>query len=131
MSEQETEPKLHRDRQPSERPPSRPWRTEGLPQGQPPKRRSRWLTMAVLLIGYLILFEVLTMQDQMSGPQAVSYTEFKAQVMKKTVAQIFARGSTIKESLREPARCQVSWAALISSSPPSGPPSLPTTCLPS
>jgi cell division protease FtsH len=59
--------------------------------------------MAAFFVGYLILFGLLTMQDRMSGPQAISYTEFKAQVARKNVKEIFARGDTIEGQLKEPA----------------------------
>ena len=65
-----------RERPPSETKPegpsgSKPWRTEGLPKGEPPKRRPRWATLGIWLVGYLILFGVLTVQDRLSGPQLV------------------------------------------------------------
>ena len=43
------------------------------------------------------------MQDRQSGPQAVSYTEFKAQVKAANVREAFARGSTIEGVLKTPA----------------------------
>jgi cell division protease FtsH len=93
------------ERQPSgtatEPPPSRPWRTEGLPKGQPPKPRPRWLTMAIWLVGYLLLFGMLTVQDRLSGPQPVPYTDFKTQVTNKNVAEVFARGDSIEGQLKK------------------------------
>jgi cell division protease FtsH len=93
------------ERQPSssstEPPPSRPWRTEGLPKGQPTKPRPRWLTGAIWVVGYLILFGVLTVQDQLSGPQPVPYTDFKIQVTDKNVAELFARGDSIEGQLKK------------------------------
>ena len=87
---------------PSDRPPSRPWRTEGVPGGptKPPPAWSRWLMWPV---GYLILFALFTYQDRMSKPQAVAYTEFKAEVAAKNVAEVFARGDTIQGALKKPA----------------------------
>jgi cell division protease FtsH len=82
--------------------PPRPWRTEGLPKGQPPRLNPRWTTLAVGLVGYLLLFGVLTVQDQLSGPQAVPYTEFKAQVGSRNVAEVFARGDSIEGRLTGP-----------------------------
>ena len=94
-----------RERQPSssstETPPSRPWRTEGLPKGQPTKPRPRWLTMAIWLIGYLMLFGMLTVQDRLSGPQPVPYTDFKTQVTDRNVAELFARGDSIEGQLKK------------------------------
>ena len=93
------------ERQPSssstEPPPSRPWRTEGLPKGQPTKPRPRWLTMAIWVAGYLILFGVLTVQDRLAGPQPVPYTHFKTQVTDKNVAELFARGDSIEGQLKK------------------------------
>ena len=88
-------------RSPEQRPP-RPWRTEGLPEGQPPKRRPRWLTVVMFLLSYALLFGLLTMQDHMSGPQTIPYTEFKTQVANKSVGEVFARGNTIEGALRKP-----------------------------
>lgn len=100
MPEQNAQvPNLHGDDQP----PSRPWRTEGVPQGQPPKQRRKWIGAGVMLLGYLVFFAVVTLQDRMSGPQAVSYTEFKAQVANKNVSEVFARGDTIQGSLKKAA----------------------------
>ncbi|HWR53190.1 MAG TPA: ATP-dependent zinc metalloprotease FtsH [Bryobacteraceae bacterium] len=92
------EPNLKRDRQPTEPPPP-PWRTEGLPKEQPPKRGPSWIMLAAWALGYLVLFGLLTMQDRQSGPQAVSYTEFKSQVATKNVAEVFARGNSIQGKL--------------------------------
>jgi len=57
--------------------------------------------MAVWLVGYLLLFGMLTVQDRLSGPQAVPYTEFKIQVGNKNVAEVFARGDTIEGQLKK------------------------------
>jgi cell division protease FtsH len=105
MAEQNTQapPDLKRDRQPTDQPPLRPWRTEGLPKGQPVKPRPHWKSMGAWFVGYLILFGLLTLQDRQSGPQAVAYTEFKSQVANKNVAEVFARGDTIQGSLRKAA----------------------------
>ena len=79
----------------------RPWRTEGLPKEGPQKRRPRWTIAVIWLIGYLILFGVLTVQDRLSAPEPVPYTEFKAQVDVKNVAELFARGNTIEGQLKK------------------------------
>src|SRR5262245_21506227 len=81
--------------------PTQPWRTEGLPKKDTPQRRPRWILLTVMMLGYLVFFGVLTIQDRMSGPQAISYTEFKAQVANKNVAEVFARGDTIQRSLKK------------------------------
>ena len=57
--------------------------------------------MAVWVGGYLLLLGMLTLQDQLSGPQAVPYTEFKAQVANKNVAEVFARGDSIEGGLKK------------------------------
>jgi cell division protease FtsH len=82
--------------------PPRPWRTEGLPKGQPAKKRPGWSAAAALFLGYVIFFGLLTLQDRMSGPQAIPYTEFKAQVANKNVGEVFARGNTIEGALKKP-----------------------------
>ena len=86
---------------PPERAPSRPWRTEGLPKGEAPQRRPRWYTLAAWLAGYLVLFGVLTVQDRLSGPQVIPYTEFKTQVGGRNVGELFARGNTIEGQLKK------------------------------
>ena len=53
---------------PSDEPAQRPWRTEGVPSGQPPKPRSGWTRWALWPVGYLMLFAMFTYQDRMSGP---------------------------------------------------------------
>ena len=88
---------------PSDQPAPRPWRTEGVPNGQPAKPRSGWTRWALWPVGYLILFALFTYQDRMSEPQAVSYTEFKAEVATKNVKEVFARGDTIQGALKKAA----------------------------
>jgi len=56
---------------------------------------------AVWLVGYLVLFGVLTVQDRLSAPQPVPYTEFKAQVVSRNVAEVFARGNSIEGQLKK------------------------------
>jgi cell division protease FtsH len=86
---------------PGEQPPPRPWRTEGLPKGEAPKQTPRWRTIAIWGIGYLLLFGILTVQDRLSGPQAVPYTDFKTQVSNKNIAELFARGNSIEGQLKK------------------------------
>jgi cell division protease FtsH len=94
---------------PAERPPNdspdpapaKPWRTEGLPKGTPPAPRPRWAIMAIWALGYLVLFAVLTVQDRLAGPEAVPYTEFRAQVVAKNVGELFARGDSIEGQLKK------------------------------
>jgi cell division protease FtsH len=81
--------------------PARPWRTEGLPKNHQPKQRSRWMTIAIWGVGYLLLFGMLTVQDRLSGPQPIPYTDFKTQVSNKNVAELFARGDSIEGQLKK------------------------------
>src|SRR6187399_1970629 len=76
--------------------PEKPWRTEGLPSKEPGKPRLRWSTVSVWLVGYLLFFGVLTLQDRLAGPEPVPYTEFKNQVTGKNVGALFARGNSIQ-----------------------------------
>ena len=57
--------------------------------------------MALWVAGYLVLFAVLTVQDRLSGPQPISYTEFKVQVGSRNVAAVFARGDSIEGELKK------------------------------
>jgi cell division protease FtsH len=54
----------------------------------------------VALLAYVLLFAVVTWQDQGDAPVPVSYTEFSDQVDARNVAEVFARGSTIQGELR-------------------------------
>jgi cell division protease FtsH len=79
----------------------RPWRTEGLPKRQPNRPKRRWITGAIWILGYLLLFGMLTVQDRLSGPQPIPYTEFKIQVATKNVAELFAQGDSIEGQLKK------------------------------
>src|SRR4051812_95315 len=83
----------------------RPWRTEGLPSGGPPgdpaRQRRRWITTAMWIAGYAVLLGMLNVQDRLSGPQAVPYTEFKGQVAAKNVTEVFAKGDSIEGALKK------------------------------
>jgi len=59
--------------------------------------------LALWTVGYLVWFGVVTIQDRLSGPQAVPYTEFKSQVGSKNVDELFARGDSIEGQLKQPA----------------------------
>jgi cell division protease FtsH len=89
--------------QPRPSAPPRPWRTEGLPSQAPPppSRGPRWIRIAIGILAYLLFFSMLTVQDWLGGPEAIPYTEFKAQVDAKNVAEVFARGDSIQGSLRK------------------------------
>ncbi len=78
-----------------------PWRTEGLPESEPKtdKRRRWWRSLLVVLL-YVAVFAVLSVQDRQAQPQSISYTEFKVQVRDNNVAEIFAKGQSIEGSLR-------------------------------
>jgi cell division protease FtsH len=99
-------PPVPRDPGPPDSPenkgPLKPWRTEGLPKDKPPARPPRWKMVPALLLGYLVLFAVVTIQDRLSGPQLLPYTEFKTQVARKNVAEVFSRGDSIEGQLKRP-----------------------------
>ena len=84
-----------------DRPTERPWRTEGLPKRQPNRPKRRWITGAIWILGYLLLFGMLTVQDRLSGPEPIPYTEFKTQVATKNVAELFAQGDSIEGQLKK------------------------------
>ena len=88
-------------KQSADRPAERPWRTEGLPKGQPPDPKRRWINGAIWIVGYLLLFGMFTIQDRLSGPEPVPYTEFKTQVSNKNVAELFAQGDSIEGQLKK------------------------------
>jgi cell division protease FtsH len=91
-------------------PPAPPWRTEGLPPGAPgssatpgPKPKWNWTRFLIrALVIYAAVFAFLTIQDRMSGPLAISYTEFDKQVEAGNIAEVFARGHSIQGELRSP-----------------------------
>src|SRR5687767_7825264 len=67
-----------RPTKPPTHPPARPWRTEGLPpEGQGPTPGSRWPRIGFALLIYTLFFGLLTMQDRLSDPETLPYTEFK------------------------------------------------------
>jgi cell division protease FtsH len=53
------------------------------------------------IVGYGLLFGMLTVQDSLSGPQPVPYTEFKSQVAANNVSEVFAKGDTIEGALKK------------------------------
>jgi cell division protease FtsH len=59
--------------------------------------------LALWAVGYLLLFGVLMVQDRLSGPQPVPYTEFKNQVTSHNVSTLFARGNSIQGELKKAA----------------------------
>jgi cell division protease FtsH len=87
----------------SDRPAEQPWRTEGLPKRQADDPKRRWITGATWIVGYLLLFGILTIQDRLSRPEPVPYTEFKTQVSNKNVAEVFAQGDSIEGQLKKAA----------------------------
>jgi cell division protease FtsH len=70
------------------------------PSGDEDKpRRSRWLRLLIWFgLPYLVIFGLLSLQDQFTGAQTVSYTEFINQVEAKNVSQVFSRGDTTGQS---------------------------------
>ena len=87
----------------TDRPPERPWRAEGLPKDRSPGQRRRWTTAAFWVVGYLLLFGILTVQDRLSEPEPIPYTEFKTQVANKNVGELFARGDSVQGQLKKAA----------------------------
>ncbi len=96
------QPEPPRPAPPPEQAPPPPWRTEGLPKGTPPKRPTSWAAWLPWLLGYALVFAIVTLQDRFAGPQPVPYTEFKAQVAAHNVEEVFARGNTIQGALKQP-----------------------------
>jgi cell division protease FtsH len=88
---------------PGDQPAPRPWRTEGLPKGDPKNAKRRWTNLAIGFVVYLVLFSLLTVQDRWTGAEAVPYTEFKRQVATNNVAEVFARGDSIEGQLKKAA----------------------------
>jgi cell division protease FtsH len=83
--------------------PPKPWRTEGLPPAPGNERKSRWPLFALAVIGYVVVFAIVTMEDRSSAPEAVPYTEFGAQVAAENVAEVFSRGDSIQGVLKKAA----------------------------
>ena len=78
----------------------KPWRTEGLPKA-PKEKKPRWSLFALAAVGYAIVFAILTVQDRLSAPQQVPYTEFRQQVVGRNVAEVFSRGDSIQGVLKK------------------------------
>jgi cell division protease FtsH len=92
---------------PTDEPPPRPWRTEGLPRtgkdDQKPER-PRWTrVLSWFLAAYAVMLILSTIQDRAGGLETVPYTKFTSQVEKRNVAEVFARGNTIEGTLKSPA----------------------------
>lgn len=83
-----------------------PWRTEGLPHGARGngEPKGNWTRLALTFLAvYLVFFGLTSLQDQVAGARpAVPYTEFSKQVDRGNVDEVFARGSTIQGTLKEP-----------------------------
>ena len=123
------------ERRPGQNRQLRPWRTEGLPQEQPPNRRRRWMLWAVWLLGYVIFFGILTVQD--GGGESILY-EFKARspartFLKYSRAETASRAGSSKprlfrgNPLLPGSRASLRNRAPTRNSQPSGLPSRPTT----
>ncbi|BBH67835.1 ATP-dependent zinc metalloprotease FtsH [Actinoplanes sp. OR16] len=56
--------------------------------------------MAPVLIGYAIVFGVLTIQDHANEPPTVAYTEFQTQVRAHNVKEVFSTGDSIEGQLK-------------------------------
>jgi hypothetical protein len=56
------------ERRPDDNRQLRPWRTEGLPQEQPPNRRRRWMIWAVWLLGLCHILRDLDRAGPDGGP---------------------------------------------------------------
>jgi cell division protease FtsH len=89
------------------RAPTHPWRTEGLPTdrgdgAQPPRKKWNWWKIGTrVVLGYLIVFSLVTFQDRLNEAPTIPYSEFNAQVEAGNVAELFARGQTIQGKLRQ------------------------------
>ncbi|MFF0374041.1 ATP-dependent zinc metalloprotease FtsH [Actinoplanes missouriensis] len=69
-------------------------------RGQDNRKRPWLRRMAPVLIGYAIVFGLLTVQDRADAPPTVAYTAFERQVQARNVAEIFSTGDTIEGKLR-------------------------------
>ncbi|HVE23901.1 MAG TPA: ATP-dependent metallopeptidase FtsH/Yme1/Tma family protein, partial [Sporichthya sp.] len=81
---------------------SRPWRTEGVPGAKdgPAGGGSWWQRLLWVLLAYLVMFALVTAQDQGGRPHAIAYTEFRQQVTEHNVAEVFAHGDSIQGRLK-------------------------------
>ncbi|CCH75296.1 ATP-dependent zinc metalloprotease FtsH 3 [Nostocoides australiense Ben110] len=79
-----------------------PWRTEGLPDNAAKDEKKRpklnWRRLlTTLALTYLLSFLLLSFFAP--KPHSMSYTDFKAQVAAKNVAEVYAKGNTIQGKL--------------------------------
>jgi cell division protease FtsH len=81
--------------------PAKPWRTEGLPPPSSKAGKPRWSLFAMAAIGYAVVFAILTVQDRLSAPEIVPYTEFRQQVVGRNVSEVFSRGDSIQGVLKK------------------------------
>lgn len=79
----------------------KPWRTEGLSDGDGPQRPNWLRILGWFAVAYLLFFGLTSWQDQLgNGSQAVPYTEFTDQVQDHNVEEVFSRGDTIQGTLK-------------------------------
>ncbi|GAA0851477.1 ATP-dependent zinc metalloprotease FtsH [Streptosporangium amethystogenes subsp. fukuiense] len=84
---------------------SKPWRSEGLPDGPPAPQRPRinWVRFLVtMFIVYAGFFIVSSFFGEATEP--ISYTQFTDQVRAGNVKDIYATGTSIQGTLKKPAR---------------------------
>ncbi|MEV7727719.1 ATP-dependent zinc metalloprotease FtsH [Streptomyces sp. NPDC087917] len=79
-----------------------PWRSEGAPPSQPPKKKMpggwRGLILAALIV-YLVTNVVLSFFNEGDEP-TISYTEFSKQVTDGNVEKIYSKGDAIQGQLK-------------------------------
>ena len=85
----------------ADRPAERPWRTEGLPKGQPPDPRRRWVNGAIWDRWISAALRRVHYSGSAVWARAGSDTEFKTQVSTKNVAELFAQGDSIEGQLKK------------------------------
>ncbi|MFJ4729042.1 ATP-dependent zinc metalloprotease FtsH [Streptomyces diastaticus] len=83
----------------------KPWRSEGAPQPDQPKKRGRvpggwWRLLLTALLVFVIANLVLSFFDQ-GDDTTISYTEFSRQVDDNNVAKIYTKGDAIQGELKK------------------------------
>ncbi|MFJ8046117.1 ATP-dependent zinc metalloprotease FtsH [Kitasatospora sp. NPDC096147] len=82
--------------------PDQPWRSEGAPPPPTPKKKmpGGWAGMLLTALAVFLIAELLLNTFGGSGGTTISYTEFRDQLGKGNITQIYSKGDAIEGTLK-------------------------------
>ncbi|MFJ9776654.1 ATP-dependent zinc metalloprotease FtsH [Kitasatospora sp. NPDC101157] len=82
--------------------PDQPWRSEGAPPPQPPRRRmpGGWTGLILTALVVFLISDLLLSFFGNEGATTISYTEFNNQLNKGNITKIYAKGDAIEGTLK-------------------------------